>query len=64
MYETLSTDAILERLAWIVDRQRYRMACRISGGETYAEDCKAERELLAELTQRYTVTNKERSKRK
>ena len=49
---TMTTDAILERLQWIVDRQRYRRACGIIDGYSYAAECSAERDLLAELERR------------
>lgn len=48
----MTTDAILKHLQWIVDRQRYRRACGIVDGPAYAEECKIERDLLAELGKR------------
>ena len=48
----MTTDAILKHLQWIVDRQRYRRACGIIDGPAYAEECKIERDLLAELGER------------
>ena len=50
--QAMTTDAILDRLQWIVDRQRYRRACCIIDGSAYAEECSAERDLLAELDRR------------
>jgi hypothetical protein len=53
--QTMTTDTILERLQWIVDRQRYRRACNIIDGSAYAAECSAERDLLAELERRYNA---------
>lgn len=50
--QNMTTDAILDRLQWIVDRQRYRRACGIIDGSSYAAECSAERDLLAELKRR------------
>lgn len=50
--QAMTTDAILDRLQWIVDRQRYRRACGIRDGSAYAAECSAERDLLAELERR------------
>lgn len=50
--QNMTTDAILDRLQWIVDRERYRRACGIRDGAAYAAECSAERDLLAELKRR------------
>lgn len=50
--QAMTTDAIMEKLQWIVDRQRYRRACGIIDGSSYAAECSAERDLLAELERR------------
>ena len=49
---TMTTDEILERLSWICDRQRYRRICGLHEGADYADECKAESELLRELGRR------------
>lgn len=48
-YAALSTEEIQNRLAWIVDRSRYRRACQMPEG---GEDAIAEHYLLAELHRR------------
>ena len=50
--QNMTTDAILDRLQWIVDRQRYRRTCGIIDGSSYAAECSTERDLLAELERR------------
>ena len=50
--EEMNTDEILETLAWIVDRRRYRIACGIRDGAANAEEYKIESSLLAELGRR------------
>ena len=50
--EEMTTDEIMETLAWIVDRRRYRISCGIRDGVANAEECKIESSLLAELSRR------------
>lgn len=50
--ETMSTDKLLEMLAWVADRRRYRTACCIDDGAGYAADCAAETRCNKELQKR------------
>lgn len=47
-----TTDELLELLQWVVDRQRYRLACRIEDGPNRSKDAAAEAAALAELSRR------------
>lgn len=48
----MTTDELLEILAWVRDRAAYRRICKIPTGPEWAEDCRAEEEALTELVKR------------
>lgn len=50
--KTMTNDQILQTLAWIVDRQRYRRDCKKENGASYAEECNLESRCMAELQTR------------
>ena len=49
---TKSTDELLEMLAWIADRARYRRICKMTCATDYAEECAMENAVCGELYRR------------
>ena len=44
-----TTDQLIEMLYHINDRQKYRLICGLDRGADYAQECKAEFDILHEL---------------
>lgn len=47
-----TTDQLIETLYHINDRRRYRLVCGLDRGPDYAQECKAESDILHELSVR------------